>query len=404
MNPSTASTPQTVSRQAQNTITLFATALALFQTGFGIGMPVFAKQMDQLGAGVAGLGYLTTAFAAGQLIFAPIMGSLADRFGRRPFALLAMLAMLLANLIYPYIENVTLMVLVRFLQGALGAGLMPAAMGAVGDLIPEKERARWAGIVMGGFAFGFIFGPTLGGVLYDRFGLFAPFFVSAGLAALTLILALFRLPETHRKATTAAQKVAAAQPVRFTPFLLLLLTLDFFNTFVFSFVEPQMILHFYNDLGWSATVFGIIVGVYGIVTAAGQAFLGQLSDRFGRMPIIVLGFVLSIPLYLMLLLSSSIPMMVVAAIFAGLGAALIAPALSAAYLDLTTDHDRARVMGFKQSASAIGMVAGPLLVAVLSEPLQGSGVFLVGTILSGIAALLALMNTLRRKPALAMGD
>ena len=77
----------------------------------------------------------------------------------------------------------------RGIGGALTAGLFPASMGVVADIMPAKERAKWIGIVMGGYGAGFIFGPVIGGVLYDNFGFAAPFVISAtlgmGIATLT---------------------------------------------------------------------------------------------------------------------------------------------------------------------------------------------------------------------------
>ena len=75
-------------RRARNIILLLAACVALMMTGFGIIMPVFARRLGELGSGVEGLGLMTMSFALAQFLAAPVMGSLADRYGRRPFILL----------------------------------------------------------------------------------------------------------------------------------------------------------------------------------------------------------------------------------------------------------------------------------------------------------------------------
>lgn len=75
-------------RRARSAIILLAASVGLMMTGFGIILPVFARRLGEFGSGVEALGLMTMSFALAQLIAAPFMGSLADRFGRRPLILL----------------------------------------------------------------------------------------------------------------------------------------------------------------------------------------------------------------------------------------------------------------------------------------------------------------------------
>ena len=171
--------------------------MALMMTGFGIIMPVFARRLGELGSGVEALGLMTMVFALTQLIAAPILGSWTDRFGRRPFILIALIAFTATNIGYLLAQSTPMFILVRALGGAFTAGLFPAAMGVVADIMPEEQRARWIGMIMGGYGAGFVFGPVLGGFLYDGFGFAAPFAISAVLAFLAFIAAAILVPETR---------------------------------------------------------------------------------------------------------------------------------------------------------------------------------------------------------------
>jgi MFS family permease len=173
--------------------------------------------------------------------------------------------------------------------------------------------------------------------------------------------------------------------------LVTLLLLEFVGVFAFTFIEPQMIFYFYDELGFTPTQFGLIVGGYGVAVVFGQTVLGRLSDRFGRKPMIVLGFSLNLLFYLSLIVVERFGLMFFVGVIAGLGVALAAPALNAYYLDLTTVAHRARVMGLKESAAALGGVAGPLLVAVVSSWFTAATVFLAAALVTLVAVLLILI-------------
>lgn len=337
---------------------------------------------------------MTMAFALGQFLLAPVMGKVADRRGRKPVVVLALVAVAAANVAYLITASVPVFVGVRFLQGALAAGLLPAAMGIVADLSTEKERAGKLGLIMGAYSFGFVFGPVLGGVLYDSLGYMAPFAVSAGLAVTALLFVVSLIPETRpTTASTGSANPAeerSSMTVRNVVGLVgALLVLDFIAVFPFAFVEPQMIFHFYDNLGFSSTQFGLIIGTYGLVMVAGQAGLGSLSDRIGRRVVIALGFGCNIGLYLGLAALSDFSTLLMLAAVAGMGTALVAPALSAAYLDLTNAAERGRVMGLKESAAAFGAMTGPLLVAFVGQFATPQAIFLTAAIFPVLAVPIA---------------
>jgi MFS transporter, DHA1 family, multidrug resistance protein len=393
------STPVHTDRRARAIVMLLAASVGLMMTGYGIVMPVFARRLDELGAGVAALGFMTMAFALAQFALAPFMGNLADRFGRRPLVLLALAGVLATNIAYLLTASVESYIVTRFLQGALGAGLLPASIAVVGDIFPAEKRGRWAGLLMGSYGAGFIFGPALGGALYDRLGFVAPFGVSAGMALVGLLLAAVLVPETRppivqsedsKKGSAQERRPTLASVPRPLRVCFALLALDFTVFFVFAFVEPEMVFYFYDRLGFSTTQFGLLVGGYGLAMVAGQTTLGGLSDRFGRRPIIATGFALNAVFYLGLTSFDRFGLLLLLALSAGLGNALATPALSASYLDITEERHRSSVLGIKESATALGGVAGPLLVAFVS-PFATPGVVFAT---SGIVALGALVLSL----------
>ncbi len=377
---------------------LLTGSLALLMTGYGVVFPVFARRLAELGSGVEALGLMSMGFAIGQFLAAPFMGAAADRIGRRPLILLALASVVVANIAYLFANTVELFIITRFAVGALSAGLLPAAMAVVGDIVPVDQRARWSGTLMGGYGVGFIFGPTLGGVLYDSFGFAMPFLASAALGVVGFVLAFTWLGETRPdnpaksgvKAASPSFSALAALPKPLV-ILVTLLALDFLSVFLFAFVEPQLAFYLYGDLGFSTTSFGLIVGAYGLAMVIGQATLGRVADSFGRRIPIAVGLALGTSFYGGLVVLTDLGPMLVATLIAGVGAALAGPALSAAYLDITEEEHRSRIMGLKGSAAALGGVAGPLAVAVASRFLGPQAIFAVSGALALIGALVALL-------------
>jgi MFS family permease len=400
-------TPVHAQRRAQTIVLLLAASVGLMMTGYGIVMPVFARRLDELGAGVAALGFMTMAFALAQFVLAPFMGNLADRFGRRPLVLLALAGVVATNVAYLLTASVEAYIVTRFLQGALSAGLLPASMAVVADIFPEDSRGRWAGLLMGSYGAGFIFGPALGGALYDWLGFVAPFGVSAGLALIGLLLAAILVPETRPPITKGEdpqdgsvqeRRPTLASVPRPLHVFFALLALDFTAFFGFAFVEPEMVFYFYDRLGYSTTQFGLLVGGYGLAMVAGQTILGGLSDRFGRRPVIAAGFALNTVFFLGLATFDRFGLLFLLALSAGLGNALATPALSASYLDITEERYRSSVLGIKESAAALGAVAGPLLVAFVSPFTTPENVFAASGIVAFGAIVLSLFALRGMRP------
>jgi DHA1 family tetracycline resistance protein-like MFS transporter len=385
-------------------------------TGFGIILPVFARRLGELGSGVEALGFMTMSFALTHFICSPFMGSLADRIGRRPLILISLAFFSISNIGFIFAPSTEVFILIRALEGALTAGLFPASLGIVADIVPENKRAQWVGIVMGCYGAGFIFGPVLGGVLYDRWGFASPFLVSAVLGFLGFVAAILLIPETRtleiRKrahlerlrnashTTIEKESIFSSMPRPLSVFGTLLF-LDFLQEFAFAFIEPQMVFYFYDDLGWSTIQFGVVIAAYGLTVVICQIMLGKLSDRYGRKGIIVVGVLLSASFYPGLALVASFRAIILLAILSGLGVAVASPALGAFYFDITDERYRSRILGIKESALSLGGVLGPALVALLAGLLSPGGIFITAGVITGIGAILAI--ALLREPEKIIG-
>ena len=396
-------TPGAEPRQARRIIVLLAACTALQMTSYGMIFPLFARKIGDFGDSVAVLATSVMAYSLAGVIAAPFMGVLADRFGRRPLILGSFAVFAAAFAGYYLAASSLAFIVIRGLAGALTAGLGPATMGLVADIAPEDERGRWIGVVGGGTSAGFIVGPVVGGLLYDNWGYGPPFLASIGIALLTLLITFVALPETHtrekrRRAALYEKRAARLAPNRRAvsfmaslPHPLLAFgTLLFVNLsmiFAWFFIDPQLPFYAFDDLGWSTVQFGAAISCYGWAALIGSLTLGRSSDRFGRKPILIIGLVLHSAQYGGLMLTDVYWVIIAAFIIAGIGEALVNPALSAAYLDITPDEHRSRAMGIKTAVGSLGSLLAPALLTVLVGDLAPRGVFFISAALILFTAL-----------------
>lgn len=204
---------QTASKRALAFI--FVTVL-LDITGFGIIIPVMPKLIVELtgegfgGAAIYG-GWLLFIYALMQFFFAPIIGNLSDRFGRRPVLLLSLFAFGMDYIIIGLAPTIGWLFLGRAAAGVAGA-TTTTANAYIADISPPNKRAQNFGLIGAAWGLGFIIGPVIGGVLGD-FGTRVPFFAAAGVALVNVVYGFFVLPETLPREQRRPFSMKRANPV-----------------------------------------------------------------------------------------------------------------------------------------------------------------------------------------------
>ena len=262
--------------------------------GFALIVTLLTFFADSFGATEFQTGLLVSSYALMQMISAPILGRLSDRFGRRPVFLISILGTFIGFLILGFANSLVWLFGSRILSG-LTAGNISVAQAYIADVTDEKNRARGMGMFGAAFGIGFILGPAMGGLL-SQFGFAVPAFVAAGLTFINLLTVYFWLPESlneERRVEIAIQKrpefsfgslAAALQRPRIGA--LLLVRFGFavaFNSF--QTVFPLYLLHKFQ-LGAEET--GYILAYIGVVLVAMQGgAIGPLSARFKESNLLV---------------------------------------------------------------------------------------------------------------------
>jgi DHA1 family tetracycline resistance protein-like MFS transporter len=167
--------------------------------GFGIIIPVLPKLIQDLTGGDMSEasrygGWLMFTYAFMQFLFAPILGNLSDRYGRRSIILISLFGFGLDYLLLAWAPTITWLFIARILSGITGASITTASA-YIADISTPEKRAQNFGMIGAAFGLGFIIGPFIGGVL-GQYGDRIPFLFAAGLTLVNWLYGMFILPES----------------------------------------------------------------------------------------------------------------------------------------------------------------------------------------------------------------
>ena len=256
--------------------------------GFGIVIPVlpFYAEGTSFGASPREVGLLFASYSIMQLVFAPVLGRLSDKYGRRPILLISLLGTSVGFLILGFATTLWMLFLGRIIDGISG-GNISTAQAYIADVTTKEDRAKGMGLIGAAFGLGFVFGPAIGGIL-SRWGINVPFLFAGGLAFANAILLYFTLPETitpdHPARASAAsgrgwgQLVTALKNSR----LAMVLTIYFLSIVAFSIMTATFSLFLMFRFGYDAFHNGWIFAFVGMISAFIQGgLIGRLVKKFG---------------------------------------------------------------------------------------------------------------------------
>jgi len=269
--------------------------------GFALIIPLLTFYADSFNATEFQTGLLISSYAAMQMIGAPILGRISDRFGRRPVFLISIFGTFIGMLILGFANGLWMLYAARLLSG-LTAGNISVAQAYISDVTDEKNRARGMGLFGAAFGVGFILGPALGGAL-SVFGFAVPSFVAAGLAFINLLTVYFWLPESLTEERRAELMSSERPKLSFgtlveamrRPLVGALLWVRFGFAMAFNSFQTVFPLYLLYKFGLGAQHAGYIMAYIGIVLVAMQGFaIGPLSLRFKESHLLVsfIGFAL----------------------------------------------------------------------------------------------------------------
>lgn len=241
-------------------------------------------------------GAFGTAWALMQFFFSPILGSLSDRFGRRPVVLLSNFGLGLDYVLMALAPSLIWLFVGRVISGITSASVS-TAFAYIADITPAEKRAAVFGKVGAAFGAGFIIGPAIGGLLGDADPRL-PFWVAAGLSFANTIYGLLILPESLPRDRRAPFRWKSANPIgalnllRSKRILAGLSLVNFFTQLAHAVLPSTFVLYATYRYGWDSKTVGVTLAMVGICAMLVQgAGIGPIIRLFGERLALVLGLV-----------------------------------------------------------------------------------------------------------------
>jgi MFS transporter, DHA1 family, tetracycline resistance protein len=266
-------------------ITILA-AVGLDAAGIGLIFPILPRLLEEVthsGDVARYIGIMTALYAAMQFAFAPVLGALSDRLGRRPVLLISLAGAAVNYGAMAFAPQLWMLVLGRAVSGLTSANVSVAAA-YLTDITPPEQRARRFGLLNAMFGMGFIVGPVLGGVLGDH-GVRLPFIAAAVLNAANLLLAIFVLPES-RLPSREKLDLPALNPLRPLGWVLSmkpvvpLVAIFFVLSAAGEAYGTCWALWGSDVFHWNGLWVGLSLGVFGVCQALAQALLPGPAVRW----------------------------------------------------------------------------------------------------------------------------
>ncbi|WP_395671675.1 TCR/Tet family MFS transporter [Phenylobacterium sp.] len=392
----------------------FIFALALMNSiSFGIMIPILPNLIKQFAGGdTAAASEWNLVFASAwgvmQFIASPILGLMADRWGRRPVLLISLFGLAVDFVFMAVAPGLWWLLLGRLLNGATAASFSTAGA-YLADVTAPSERAKMFGWMGSAFSIGFIFGPALGGWL-GEIDLRLPFVAAAALTFVNWLYGLLILPESlppERRATAfdwkRANPVGSLTLLRSKPGLVGLASIGFLFQLSHMVLPSIFVLYLGYRYGWTPSAMGLAFMLTGVAGMIVQSLLvGPVVKRIGERNAVLLGALGGVAgfvwygsaptgsLYLL-----GVPL------FALTG--FLTPGLQGLMTRQVAPHEQGQLQGANQSLTGIAAIFGPIIFGeAFAWSLRHEGVHMPGlavylaAVFLAFAVLLAL--TIRKPP------
>ncbi len=390
--------------------------LLLDTLGIGVIIPVLPKLIEsfthETKATANYYGAFVAVYAGMQFVFAPIIGALSDRFGRRTVILTSLAGAAADYVLLAYAPSLGWLFVGRVISGITGASFA-AASAYIADVTPPEKRAQSFGLIGAAFGIGFVLGPAMGGLLGDHY-LRAPFLVSAALNFLNFGYGLFVLPESltaeHRRpfSLARANPFSALRNIGAHP-----ITRGLAGTLVCAYLAQAILqsawaLYGQARFGWRPFDVGISLAIVGLASGAVQGGLVRVVvPKLGERKAVMVGLLFNITGFLGFGLATRGWLMYLLILPFALGG-IAGPAIQALLSREVGPKAQGQLQGSLTSLQSITAVLGPIVGTLLfarfgpeeARPRVPGAPYFAAALFNTVGLLLA-VRLFRRLPATA---
>jgi len=341
-------------------------AANLFVTaGMSLVIPFLPLYIEQLGVSeLADIelwsGWVFSAQFVTSVVFQPIWGSFADRYGRKIMLLRAGLGMGIVTGLMGAVVSVRQLLLLRLVNGVF-AGFISMAISLQASITPDEHSGQALGMLQTGAVAGNLIGPLAGGVLAETFGFRNVFLLTGALLISASIIVMLFVHEEHHPRTIV--EVANRNSLKQLKPLYPIFLASTFTTVGMMSIEP--IVSIYAKTLYTGThletIAGLVVAISGIANLVGAPTLGKLSDHIGQRKVLLLSLCAASLMYIPQALADSIEVLLVGRFLLGLFIGGMIPSLNVLVKKKAPEELQATAFGFNSSATFMGNLIGPLI-------------------------------------------
>jgi len=345
-------------------------------TGWGLIIPVMPRLIEDLIQGDISeaakySGWMGFAYAGMQFLFAPILGGLSDKYGRRPVILFSLFGFGLDYLVLTFANSIEWLFIGRIIAGITGASITTASA-YIADISTPETRAQNFGMIGAAFGVGFILGPVLGGLL-GQYGPRVPFIVASVLCFLNWLYGYFVLPESlpvekrREFSLKRANPVGTLLQIRKYPLLMPLITCMIFLYMAGHAVQSTWAFFGIEQFDWNERMIGISLGVVGLMIGIVQGGLIRVvNPRLGNEKSVYAGLILYTVGLVLFAFATQTWMMFLFLVPYCLGG-LAGPALQSLMSGMVSPSEQGELQGaLTSTASATSIIGPPLMTNTFS--------------------------------------
>ncbi len=355
----------------------------LFFASFNLIIPELPDYLTSLGGGDH-KGLIIPLFTLTAGLSRPFSGRLTDTIGRIPIIIYGVLVCIIVGFIYPILTTVFGFFLLRLIHG-MSTGFKPTATAAyVGDIAPISRRGEAMGILGMFGSLGMAAGPALGSWVALKFGYDWMFYCSSGFALLSIAVVM-KMPETlikRQRFTWALLKLKRKdifEPKALPSAITMALTAFSFGTILTLIPDLSKHLGIVNK--------GIFFSIFTISSLVIRLVAGKLSDKYGRVPILMTGCILYAVSMFMIGTGTEIWLFYLSSFIFGIAAGLGSPTIFAWTIDLADENHRGRAMATMFIALEAGIGVGGVVAGYSYN--NNPDNFVISFTISGVLALVA---------------
>jgi multidrug resistance protein len=360
--------------------------------GFSILLPILPYFVKSFGSSDVTVGLLFSTFAACQFFAGPVWGNVSDRIGRKRVLIISQIGATIGWFMLAFAHSIGMVFIARIVEGVSG-GNLSVTQAYVADLVEPNQRGRAFSYVGAAFSAGIVFGPLLGGVLFDRFGFSAPFFAAATLQFVTLIVTIIMLPESRNpqgtEVATFGHIRASLMDPRVAPILLQMWA---FSLALYAWFGVFALL-MQAALGFTATNTSFFFASFGVLSVILQLGPGpRIIDTLGDRRSSNIGIGLALCGFLLVPFIHNLVTMLPTFLLFAIGMGLARPALSSILAAGAPENQRGTILGVSSALDNLSGVSMPpastFLLGRYGPPWAGavSSLFAFVALLMGLAA------------------